>query len=104
MYLIKAEALWAIGNTGEALTNINLVRARAFNPPKPLLAVTADDILRERLFEFAGEGKRRQDMIRFGHFLDARQFKGAREANRVLFPIPATQIQSNGKLTQNPGY
>jgi len=104
MYLIKAEALWAIGNTGEALTNINLVRARAFNPPKPLLAVTADDILRERLFEFAGEGKRRQDMIRFGHFLDARQFKGAREAYRVLFPVPATQIQSNSKLTQNPGY
>jgi len=104
MYLIKAEALWAIGNTGEALTNINLVRARAFNPPKPLLAVTADDILRERLFEFAGEAKRRQDMIRFGHFLDARQFKGAREAYRVLFPVPATQIQSNSKLTQNPGY
>jgi len=104
MYLIKAEALWAIGNTGEALTNINLVRARAFNSAKPLLAVTADDILRERLFEFAGEGKRRQDMIRFGHFLDARQFKGAREAYRVLFPVPATQIQSNSKLTQNPGY
>jgi len=56
------------------------------------------------LFEFAGEGKRRQDMIRFGHFLDARQFKGQREAYRVLFPVPATQIQSNSKLTQNPGY
>ena len=27
-----------------------------------------------------------------------------REAYRVLFPVPATQIQSNGKLTQNPGY
>jgi hypothetical protein len=36
--------------------------------------------MQERLFEFAGEAKRRQDMIRFGHFLDARQFKGAREA------------------------
>ena len=43
-------------------------------------------------------------MIRFGHFTDPRQFKGQREAYRVLFPIPATQIQSNGKLTQNPGY
>jgi hypothetical protein len=104
MYLIKAEASLALGNTGDALTNINFVRARAFNPPKPLASVSPDDIMRERLFEFAGEGKRRQDMIRFGHFTDARQFKGAREAYRVLFPVPATQIQSNSKLTQNPGY
>ena len=104
MYLIKAEASLALGNAGDALTNINFVRARAFNPPKPLAAVTTDDIMRERLFEFAGEAKRRQDMIRFGHFTDVRQFKGAREAYRVLFPIPATQIQTNSKLTQNPGY
>jgi len=104
MYLIKAEAELAAGNAGEALTNVNLVRARAFNPPKPLVGLTADDIMRERLFEFAGEGKRRQDMIRFGHFTDPRQFKGQREAYRVLFPVPATQIQSNSKLTQNPGY
>ncbi len=105
MYLIKAEAQFALGNTAGALTNVNLVRARAFSPPKPLAAVTAaDDILRERLFEFAGEAKRRQDLIRFGRFTAARQFKGQREAYRVLFPIPATQIQSNSKLTQNPGY
>jgi starch-binding outer membrane protein, SusD/RagB family len=104
MYLIKAEASLALGNAGDALTNINLVRARAFNPPKPLAAVNEAAILQERLFEFAGEGKRRQDMIRFGHFTDVRQFKGQREAYRVLFPVPATQIQSNTKLTQNPGY
>ncbi len=104
MYLIKAEAQFAMGNTGGALTNVNFVRARAFNPPKPLAALNETLLLQERLFEFAGEAKRRQDMIRFGHFLDARQFKGAREANRVLFPVPATQIQSNTKLTQNPGY
>ena len=104
MYLIRAEAKLAQGKLGEALADVNFVRARAFNPPKPLAALTPDVIMQERLFEFAGEAKRRSDMIRFGHFLDARQFKGAREANRVLFPIPATQIQSNGKLTQNPGY
>ena len=91
-------------DTGAALTDINFVRARAFNPPQPLLALSPEIIMKERLLEFAGEAKRRQDMIRFGHFLDARQFKGAREAYRVLFPVPATQIQSNSKLTQNPGY
>jgi hypothetical protein len=104
MYLIKAEAQLALGNAGGALTNVNLVRARAFNPPKPLAAVTQNDILRERLFEFAGEAKRRQDLIRFGHYTEARRFKQQREPYRVLFPIPATQIQSNSKLTQNAGY
>ena len=104
MYLIKAEAQLALGNSGGALQNVNIVRARAFNPPKPLASVTNDDILRERLFEFAGEAKRRQDLIRFGHFTEARRFKGQREAYRVLFPIPETQIQTNSKLTQNPGY
>jgi len=104
MYLIKAEGELALGNTGEATANVNLVRARAFNPPNPLPSVTTDDIFRERLFELTAEMKRRTDMIRFGHYTDPREFKGQREAYRVLFPIPATQIQSNGKLTQNPGY
>ena len=104
MYLIRAEAELALGNAGAALADVNLVRARAFNPPKPLASLTTDDLLRERLFEFVAEMKRRQDMIRFGHYTDAREFKGQREAYRVLFPVPATQIQSNGKLTQNPGY
>jgi hypothetical protein len=104
MYLIKAEAQLALGNAGGALQNVNIVRARAFNPPKPLAAVTQDAILRERLFEFAGEAKRRQDLIRFGRYTAQRSFKQQREAYRVLFPVPATQIQSNSKLTQNPGY
>ena len=57
--------------------------------------------VRQRLLN---EAKRRQDLIRFGHFTEARRFKGQREPYRVLFPIPATQIQTNSKLTQNPGY
>jgi|RhiMetdeSRZDD1v2_1073273.scaffolds.fasta_scaffold02648_5 starch-binding outer membrane protein, SusD/RagB family len=108
MYLIKAEALNEQGNAGAALTQVNLVRARAFSPPKPLAGLSGaslrDAILKERLFEFAAEAKRRQDMIRFGHFTDARRFKQQREAYRVLFPIPKTQIESNSKLTQNAGY
>jgi hypothetical protein len=87
---------------------VNLVRARAFNPPKPLSGLSGAGlraaILNERLFEFAGEAKRRQDLIRHGRFTEARRFKSLREPYRVLFPIPATQIQSNSKLTQNAGY
>ena len=108
MHLIKAEALNEQGNAGAALAQVNLVRARAFNPPKPLVGLSGAGlraaILNERLFEFAGEAKRRTDLIRHGRYTEARRFKSLREAYRVLFPIPATQIQSNSKLTQNAGY
>jgi hypothetical protein len=108
MYLIKAEALNEQGNAAAALVQVNLVRARAFSPPKPLVGLSGAAlraaILNERLFEFAGEAKRRTDLVRFGRFTEARQFKSLREPYRVLFPIPATQIQSNSKLTQNAGY
>lgn len=108
MYLIKAEALNEQGNTGAALVQVNLVRARAFTPVKPLAGLSQGQlraaILNERLFEFAGEAKRRQDMIRHGRYTEARRFKQQREAYRVLFPIPQVQIQTNPLLTQNAGY
>jgi hypothetical protein len=108
MYLIKAEALNEQGNAGLALTQVNLVRARSFSPPKPLAGLSGATlraaIYNERLFELAGEQKRRQDMIRFGHYTEAHRFKAQREPYKVLFPIPATQIQSNSKLVQNAGY
>ena len=113
MYLIKAEALFESGNTAEALTIVNMIRARHINPPQPLATLTRDAILRERLFELAGEAKRRQDLVRFGKFTDARVdctgaaavcTKPARGAHIILMPIPQTQIQNNPKLVQNPGY
>jgi len=108
MYLIRAEARNELNQTGQALTDVNLVRARAFEPDQPAAAGTQaamrDVILRERLLEFAAEGKRRQDLIRFGRFVQARQFKDAQQGFKVLFPIPQTQTQANPLLDQNPGY
>jgi len=108
MYLIKAEAQNEIGQTGAALVSVNLVRARQFNPAKPLTGLSQTQlsaaILNERLFEFFAEAKRRTDLIRFGRYTEVRRFKLLREAYRVLFPIPSTQIQANPLLTQNPGY
>jgi hypothetical protein len=110
MYLIRAEAKNELGQTSAAVDDINLVRARAFNPDKPLSnalgqGAVRDAIFAERLFEFAGEGKRRRDLIRQGTFLGPRHFKpGTSEAYKVLFPIPQTQIQANPLLEQNPGY
>ena len=106
--MIKAEALNELGQSGPALTILNDLRARNFATPETISATGQDAvraaILRERLFEFAGEGKRRQDLIRHGRFTEPRQFKEQREPYRILFPIPATQVQTNPLLTQNAGY
>ena len=108
MYLIKAEALNEQGNTAAALVEVNRIRARQFSPASPLVGLSQAEartaIFNERLFEFNAEAKRRQDMIRAGTYTNARRFKTATTGNKVLFPIPQTQINSNSKLTQNPGY
>jgi hypothetical protein len=118
MYLIKAEAMNELGQTGAAIAQANIVRSRHL-PASGLLnagltqSAARTAIFNERLFELTGEEKRRQDMIRAGTFLLARPMCSAPVAGctkplqagyRVLFPIPETQIQSNPKLTQNAGY
>lgn len=104
IYLIKAEALFELGNSAGALQLLNALRARAFEPDEPLSSVNRDVILRERLFELLAEGKRRQDLIRHGKFTAPWQFKPQREAYRILMPIPQTQLDANPLLVQNPGY
>jgi hypothetical protein len=109
MYLIRAEANNELGNTGAAITDLNLVRARVFSPPKPTTAVTQaqvrDAILNERLFEFTWEGKRRQDLVRANKFTQGTWYaKTHSDAWKVLFPIPQIQIETNPELKQNPGY
>ncbi|HMR44502.1 MAG TPA: RagB/SusD family nutrient uptake outer membrane protein, partial [Saprospiraceae bacterium] len=63
-----------------------------------------DSILKERGHELYWEGHRRQDLIRFGKYLDAWTAKGQSQAHRVLFPIPAIELAANPELDQNPGY
>jgi hypothetical protein len=108
IYLIKAEALNEMGRTAEAVALVNTLRARVFNPAKPLTvgtqAAVRDAILNERLFELTAEGKRRQDLIRYGRFTAPFGFKEQREPYRVLMPIPQTEIDANPQLKQNPGY
>lgn len=110
IYLIKAEALNELGQTGAAVPLVNIVRGRVFSPAKPISAGISQAALRaaifnERLFELTVEGKRRQDLIRAGRFASGVWFnKQAREAYRILMPIPQTQIETNPLLVQNPGY
>lgn len=111
MYLIKAEAELELGQVGPALVDLNTIHSRHFTPPQSVAVVNRDAILKERLFEFAGENKRRADLIRFGRYLNqwsTTMLNGKRDQTSkpylILFPIPATQISSNPLLKQNPGY
>lgn len=103
--LMKAESQYRLGLIGNALTYTAPVRARAGLANFAPTAFTLDSILAERGREFVWEGWRRQDLIRFGHFGDAKQFKAAdADKHTQLFPIPQTALQKNKNLVQNPGY
>lgn len=109
--LMEAEALNEQGLTDEAAAPLNIVRSRA-----GLAAVSGltqeemrEKIIHERRMELAFEGHRWFDMIRLEHGDYAINFlrsigKGNVTKDRLLFPIPQTEIDANPLLTQNPGY
>ncbi len=134
MYLIKAEAENELGNTGEAVSLMNMVRDRAGLGPA---AGGSQDLVRkliiqERGYEFVYEATRRQDLIRYefahggspsgGPYTgssdpyvptftapwvfkkDGSQSGMQSEGYRVLFPIPTNELSVNPNLQQNPGY
>ncbi|MGH7680336.1 MAG: RagB/SusD family nutrient uptake outer membrane protein [Gemmatimonadaceae bacterium] len=120
MYLIKAEAQNESGQTPAAIATLNTVRNLRF-PGNPVAGGSTqqevrDAILRERLLEFAAEGKRRTDLVRHGRFTSWSEASlngvcgptgicgAARDPKLILFPVPVTQIGSNPNLVQNPGY
>jgi hypothetical protein len=100
--MMRAEAAFRLGKTAEALADVNTIRARS--GVDPLTTLTAADILAERGREFAWEGWRRNDMIRFGTFSLERKFMKKLDKTRELFPIPQPRIDANPLLKQNPGY
>ena len=108
VYLMKAEAIVRMGgDNAEATELINALRERVFDDPSKLKnSVTLDDIYHERRWELAWEGWGRQDMIRFGTYLNP--IPGWRVNQlpeyRLLWPIPQTALDANPNLVQNPGY
>ena len=101
--LMKAECHVNLGNPGAAKPLVDAIRERAglaaleANP-------TLENIYNERGFELNWEGHRRQDMIRFGKFLNSNLFRPASPEYRKLFPIPTSALDANRGLQQNPGY
>ena len=101
--LMKAEALVRTNAAAAALPIVNAIRAN--RGASPLASVTLENLLDERARELYLEGWRRQDLIRFGKFLEPKQLKPAESDPKfLLFPIPSQQIAANPNLEQNPGY
>ena len=110
--LMKAEALNEMGQTAAAAEPLNIVRRRA-GLPDVSSGLSQDEmrekIIHERRMELAFEGHRWFDMIRLDHGNYAIQFlksigKSNVNKNRLLFPIPQTEMDANPLMTQNPGY
>lgn len=102
--LMKAEALFRLGDINKALPLVNQVRVRSH--ATPLTTLTLQDLEDERAREFLWEGCRRTDMIRFGdYFTGTWAFKTTQtEKFHGIYPIPIPQLTANPNLKQNPGY
>ena len=103
--LMKAEAILRGGAATGGDTPLSLVNSiRAKRGVDQLESIDLNSLLDERGFELYWEGHRRQDLIRFGKFLDAYNEKPASGPERLLFAIPSTALAVNPNLEQNPGY
>jgi hypothetical protein len=115
--LLDAEALNAGGSTGAAVTLLNQVRTRVGLPNTTATGQTAvaAAILNERRLELAFEGHRWFDLLRQGASytinLMNSQVDPAGNAlpynvtqDKLLFPVPQSEMDLDVNLTQNPGY
>lgn len=100
MYLIRAECNARLGTSIGAPVDddYNATHERAGLAAKT--GVTLDDILLERRLELAHEGHRIHDIKRLKGTADGLNW----DDNKLLYPIPAREIEANKNLEQNPGY
>ena len=101
--LMKSEAKVRDGRDGDE--ELNQVRARVGVPQR---VATLENLLAERQLEFAWEGWRRQDLIRFGQFTrtysSRPQLPDEENGYTTVFPIPEKIRQMNPGWEQHPGY
>ncbi|MBW6497949.1 MAG: RagB/SusD family nutrient uptake outer membrane protein [Bacteroidales bacterium] len=119
-YLRFSDILLMHSELTETATGMNLVRERAGLDP---VAYSLDNLKRERLYEFAFEGIRWFDLVRWGDVENSANNYYSRTAEvnnsgvaavhsvnyrpetKGLLPIPESEIRlSNGVYTQNPGW
>jgi hypothetical protein len=132
--MMKAESLLRTGKPDLAAALVTQVRERCFKAAPAKAVVTGADLLQGSVYEygldnhqqktreggadiqygrfldelgweFAQEGRRRQDLIRFGVFTKKSWLSHSPNGDdRTLFPIPRVEIEKNTNLVQNKGY
>ena len=108
MYLARAEANTLLGNTADALKDINTIRNRAglvsltLNNTQSLLQAIEQERRVELCFEW---GQRWFDLQRSGRATPVLSpIKPGWTQNDTLWPIPISQLNLNPFLIQNQGY
>ncbi len=126
IYLIRAEAQAKLGNTAEAIADVNLLRQRAGLSGAALRTTSnlqtagmtvLDAVMQERYLELAFEGHRAYDLFRNNMPME-RNYPGTHSLNntpttnitqkvlptdpRVVFYVPQAEINRNSNLKQNP--
>lgn len=108
-----AEALNETNMTAEAVNHLNAVRNRAglANTTAATKSEVSAAIAMERRFEFIGEGHRWFDLKRTGKaveimnkwFMDNGK-NVVIDQNKLILPVPQSQIDTDPAISQNPGY
>lgn len=113
--LLKAEALNETGDMSGAAELVNQVRSRV---NLPAVAASSNAAMRlaiekERRLELAFEGHRWFDLKRNGRAVEVinslTEFGGVNQSysineNKLLWPIPQSELDKSSNLVQNPGY
>lgn len=104
--LMYVEALVRQGKTADAanVEEFKKIRKRAGLEPMTAAELTLDNLLVERQHEMCLEGWTRNDLVRFGKYLNAWWAKPAGQEHMLLLPIPDEMMGSNPNLVQNAGY
>ncbi|MDN3670700.1 RagB/SusD family nutrient uptake outer membrane protein [Echinicola jeungdonensis] len=132
--MMKAESLLRTGNAEAAAALVTEVRSRNFTANPEKATVTGQELMegsryayglqnqQEETFEggadimygrfldelgweFAQEGRRRQDLIRFGVFTEKSWLNHKPNGDyRALYPIPRLALNTNPNLQPNPDY
>jgi len=132
--MMKAECLLRTGDAAGAAALVTQVRQRSFSSNPSKATVTGSQLLQGSVYnyglrnhltstveggadiqygrfldelgwEFNTEGRRRQDMIRFGVFTKKSWLSHTPNGDyRTLLPIPRAELAKNPNIKQNPGY
>jgi len=101
MYLTRGEANFLSGGSvggANPVDDINVVRARS--GANSLSSVTAQDFVDERFRELGFEGDRYWTLKRFKMDIDGLGY----DDNKMIMPLPQSEIDVNTNLKQNAGY